>query len=406
MKTVELLAPAGNLEKLKTALHYGADAVYLGGRLCHLRAGSGNFSDEELSGAIAWAHARGKKVYITLNTIPHNGELDQLPAYVRFLESVGADGVIVADLGVFAVVREESGLPISVSTQASNTNWRSVRAWRDMGASRVVLAREMTLDEIKEIRDRVPDMELEVFVHGAMCMAVSGRCVLSNHLTGRDANRGDCAQSCRWRYAVVEEKRPGQYMPVIEDERGSYIFSAKDLCAVEFLDRILDAGVDSLKIEGRMKGIYYVGNCVKVYREAIDRWKAGKFAPDPRWLEELAATSNRLFSPGFYFGRPGKEGQNDEETQSYFQTKLFVAKVEKKLPDGRYLLAIRNRVVSGQELEVVSPRGENRTFTLPAMTLVAADGDTVTEAANPNSFVKIACEVVLEEWDMLRRKLK
>ncbi|MFA6878404.1 MAG: peptidase U32 family protein, partial [Fusobacterium sp.] len=218
MKKVELLAPAGNYEKMEMAFHYGADAVFLGGKIFNLRAGSHNFSNEELEETAKYAHNLGKKVYVALNIIPHNEDLDVLPEYVRFLDKIGVDGVIVADLGVFQIVKENSSIPISVSTQASNTNWRSVKIWKDMGAKRVVLAREISLENIKEIRAKVPDIELEVFVHGAMCMSISGRCLLSNYLTGRDANRGDCAQPCRWRYSLMEEKRPGQYMPVFEDE--------------------------------------------------------------------------------------------------------------------------------------------------------------------------------------------
>mgnify|MGYP003623613671 FL=1 len=224
MKKAELLAPVGNMEKFKMAIHYGADAVFLGGKMFNLRAGSSNFSDEELEEAVTYAHNLGKKVYVTLNIIPHNDELDLLPDYVKFLEKIGIDGVIVADLGVFQIVKENTDLCISVSTQASNTNWRSVQMWRNLGAKRVVLAREISLDNIAEIRAKVPDIELEVFIHGAMCMSISGRCLLSNYMTGRDANRGDCAQSCRWKYSLVEETRPGEYMPLFEDAHGTYLY--------------------------------------------------------------------------------------------------------------------------------------------------------------------------------------
>lgn len=302
MKKVELLAPVGNMEKFKMAIHYGADAVFLGGKMFNLRAGSSNFSDEELEEAVTYAHDLGKKVYVTLNIIPHNDELDLLPDYVKFLEKIGIDGVIVADLGVFQIVKENTNLRISVSTQASNTNWRSVQMWRDLGAKRVVLAREISLDNIAEIRAKVPDIELEVFIHGAMCMSISGRCLLSNYMTGRDANRGDCAQSCRWKYSLVEETRPGEYMPVFEDDHGTYIFNSKDLCTIEFIDKILDIGVDSLKIEGRMKGIYYVANCVKVYRDAIDSYYSGNYKFNPKWLEELESVSHRSYTDGFYMG--------------------------------------------------------------------------------------------------------
>ncbi len=277
MKKVELLAPAGNMEKLQMAFHYGADAVFLGGKMFNLRAGSTNFEDDELREAVTYAHGLGKRVYVTLNIIAHNNELELLGDYVKILEEIGVDGVIVADLGVFQVVKENSNLPISVSTQASNTNWRSVKMWKELGAKRVVLAREISLEDLAEIRFKVPDIEIEVFIHGAMCIAISGRCLLSNYMTGRDANRGDCAQACRWKYKLVEEKRPDEEFPIYQDEHGTHIFNSKDLCSIEIIDKILDIGVDSLKIEGRMKGIYYVANAVKTYREALDSYYSGNY---------------------------------------------------------------------------------------------------------------------------------
>ncbi|AYV92746.1 protease [Fusobacterium necrophorum subsp. funduliforme] len=406
VKKAELLAPAGNVEKLKTAIHYGADAVFLGGKMFNLRAGSNNFSDEELEECVQYAHERGKRVYVTLNIIPHNEELEQLPDYVKFLEKIGVDAVIVADLGVFQVVKENSNLAISVSTQASNTNWRSVKMWKDMGAKRVVLAREISLDNILEIRQKVPDIELEVFVHGAMCMSVSGRCLLSNYMTGRDANRGDCAQSCRWKYSVVEETRPGEYMPVYEDERGTYIFSSKDLCTIEFIDKILELGVDSLKIEGRMKGIFYVANVVKVYRDALDSFYSGNYKYNPQWKEELEATSNRSYTDGFYKGNPGTNGQNYNNRNSYSQTHQLVAKVEEKISEWEYILAIRNRLFVGETLEIISPGISVRDFVMPEMLLWnkgREEGEV--KQANPNSFVKIITDIPLSEMDMLRKKL-
>ena len=298
MKRAELLAPAGNMEKLKMAFHYGADAVFLGGKMFNLRAGSTNFSDEELQEAVDYAHARNKRVYVTLNIIAHNKELEILPEYVKTLEKIGVDAVIVADMGVFQVVKENSNLPISVSTQASNTNWRSVKMWKELGAKRVVMAREVSLEELAEIRIKVPDIEIEAFVHGAMCIAISGRCLLSNYMTGRDANRGDCAQACRWKYKLVEEKRPDEYFPIYEDEHGTHIFNSKDLCSIEFIDKVLDAGIDSLKIEGRMKGIYYVANAVKTYREALDSYYSGDYKYNPEWLTELQTISHRLYTEG------------------------------------------------------------------------------------------------------------
>lgn len=403
MKKVELLAPAGNYEKMEMAFHYGADAVFLGGKIFNLRAGSHNFSNEELEETAKYAHNLGKKVYVALNIIPHNEDLDVLPEYVRFLDKIGVDGVIVADLGVFQIVKENSSIPISVSTQASNTNWRSVKIWKDMGAKRVVLAREISLENIKEIRAKVPDIELEVFVHGAMCMSISGRCLLSNYLTGRDANRGDCAQPCRWRYSLMEEKRPGQYMPVFEDEHGTFIFSSKDLCTIDIIDQILDAGVDSLKIEGRMKGIYYVANAVKAYREAIDKYNAGEYVFDENWLKELESTSHRLYTKGFYFGNPGVDGQNYNDRNSYSQTHQLVAKVIEKVSSDEYLLAIRNRVETGEVLEVVTPNTKAIEFTLPKMILIDKRGhESETLFANPNSTVRIKTNIKMEVLDMIR----
>ena len=403
MRRAELLAPAGNMEKLKMAFHYGADAVFLGGKMFNLRAGSHNFSDIELEEAINYAHNMGKKIYVTLNIIPHNEELETLPEYVRFLEKIKVDGVIVADLGVFQVVKENSEIPISISTQASNTNWRSVKMWKDMGAKRVVLAREISIENIAEIRAKVPDIEIEVFVHGAMCMSISGRCLLSNYMTGRDANRGDCAQSCRWKYSIVEETRPGEYMPVYEDEGGTYIFNSKDLCTIEFIDKLLDLGVNSLKIEGRMKGIYYVSNVVKVYSEAVDSYYKGNYKFNEEWLKELETVSHRLYTPGFYFGRPNGEAHNYNDRNSYSQSHQLVAKVEEKISENEYLLAVRNRIESGQELELITPKGDPKKIILPKMILVKNRHEEEVEAANPNSFVKIKIDQPMEEMDMIRR---
>lgn len=402
MKKVELLAPAGNMEKFKMALHYGADAVFLGGKMFNLRAGSNNFSDEELKEAVQYAHNMNRKVYVTLNIIPHNEELEELPSYVKFLENINVDGVIVADLGVFQIVKENSNLNISVSTQASNTNWRSVKMWKDMGAKRVVLAREISLENIKQIREKVPDIELEVFVHGAMCMSISGRCLLSNYMTSRDANRGDCAQSCRWKYSLVEETRPGEYMPIYEDERGTYIFNSKDLCTIDMLDKILDVGVDSLKIEGRMKGIYYVSNAVKVYRDAVDSYYSGKFEVNPKWIEELESVSNRSYTTGFYNEKAGVESMNYNNRNSYSQTHKLVAKVEKKLSDNEYLIGIRNKLHVGDMVQIVSPGIDVRDFIFPEMTLIDHGREEVVGEANPNSYVKIKTDVKLNELDMMR----
>ena len=287
MKKPELLAPAGNLEKMKMAILYGADAVYLGGKAFGLRAFGGNFTRDELREAMAFAHGRGRKVYVTVNIFPHNDDLDGLPDYLRFLQEIHADGVLVADLGVFQIAREAAPkLPLHVSTQANNTNWCTVQAWQQMGASRVVLARELSLREVREIRQRT-DVELEMFVHGAMCISYSGRCLLSNYFTGRDSNRGSCTQCCRWKYALVEETRPGKYFPIEEDERGTYIMNSKDLCLLPHLDEIIASGVDSLKIEGRMKSVHYAASVTHAYREAIDSYvkNAQNFTIRQEWKD-------------------------------------------------------------------------------------------------------------------------
>lgn len=403
MKRAELLAPAGNMEKLKMAFHYGADAVFLGGKMFNLRAGSTNFSDEELQEAVDYAHARDKRVYVTLNIIAHNKELEILPEYVKTLEKIGVDGVIVADMGVFQVVKENSNLPISVSTQASNTNWRSVKMWKDMGAKRVVMAREISLEELAEIRIKVPDIEIEAFVHGAMCIAISGRCLLSNYMTGRDANRGDCAQACRWKYKLVEEKRPDEYFPIYEDEHGTHIFNSKDLCSIEFIDKILEIGIDSLKIEGRMKGIYYVANAVKTYREALDSYYSGNYQYNPEWLTELQTISHRLYTEGFYEGRPDEKGQNYSDRNSYSQSHKLVAKVIGHETDGATILEIRNRLAITDEIELIKPVGAPKKINIEKFIMLKTGEEL--EVVNTNAIVKVYLDENLDEMDMFRMKL-
>ena len=408
MKKVELLAPVGNMEKFKMAIHYGADAVFLGGKMFNLRAGSSNFSDEELEEAVTYAHDLGKKVYVTLNIIPHNDELDLLPDYVKFLEKIGIDGVIVADLGVFQIVKENTNLRISVSTQASNTNWRSVQMWRDLGAKRVVLAREISLDNIAEIRAKVPDIELEVFIHGAMCMSISGRCLLSNYMTGRDANRGDCAQSCRWKYSLVEETRPGEYMPVFEDDHGTYIFNSKDLCTIEFIDKILDIGVDSLKIEGRMKTPFYVGTVVKAYRQAIDDCLKDRALYESKkeyYLEEVSKASHREYTTGFYYRKP--DGNEQVYTNnSYIRDYDFIGMVEEDYDEstGCAVVMQRNKFEVGDEIEVMPAKGESWKMTVTKMW--NEDGEEVMSAPHPQQLLKVKFDKPVKKHDMLRKAVK
>ncbi len=402
MKKTELLLPAGNMEKLKVVLHYGADAVYLGGNLFNLRALADNFSKEKLEEAVKYTHSLGKKVYVTLNIIPHNKELELMPEYVKFLEKIKVDGVIVADLGVFRIVKQNTNLNISISTQANNTNWQSVQMWKELGAKRVILARELSLQEIKEIREKVPDIELEAFIHGAMCMAISGRCLLSNYMTGRDANRGTCAQPCRWNYSLMEEKRPGEFFPVFEDENGTHIFNSKDLCAINFINEVLDIGLDSVKIEGRMKGIYYAAVVGKVYREAIDNYYSGNHRYNPKWLEELETTSHRKFTSGFYYGGKGEGMQNYDERNSYSQSHILVAKVLEKVGENEYILGIRNKLKSGEKVEVLNAKNKIVEFEFPEM--IDQKNQEIINEANPNTTVEIKIETNLESLDLIRKR--
>jgi putative protease len=306
MKIPELLAPAGSPEKLRVALAYGADAVYFAGRNYGLRAFADNFSDEEIAAAIAETHRAGRRAYVTVNIFPHNDDLGALPAYLAFLRDCGADAAIVSDPGVFRLARKTAPeLPIHISTQANTVNWAAALFWEELGVRRVVLAREVSLADIRIIRAKT-GLELEAFVHGAMCVSYSGRCLLSNYLTGRDANRGECAQACRWRWHVVEETRPGQYFPVSEDRRGTYVFNSKDLCLLPHIPDLVGSGLDSLKIEGRMKSVHYVATVVKVYREALDAYAANPedFAVRKEWLAEFEKISHRPYTAGFAFARP------------------------------------------------------------------------------------------------------
>lgn len=352
--------------------------------------------------AVRFAHERGRKVYVTLNIIPMQSDMERLPAAVRRLAEAQVDAVIVADLGVLDVVREHSELPVHVSTQASNTNWRSVRAWHRLGASRVILARELPLDDIRAIKDAVPEVELEAFVHGAMCVSMSGRCLLSAVMTGRDGNRGTCTHPCRWKYALVEEKRPGEYFPIVEDERGTYIMNSRDLCAVEFLDRLVAAGVDSLKIEGRIKGAYYAAVVTKIYREALDSLLAGRFAVAPHWVAELASVSNRGFTPGFYLA-PQHLPQQRTDSSEYLRTHAFVGKVTECVGD-EVVVAVRNRFDPRLRTEVISPHG-------PIAAVEFSDFRTAEEGtplalAHANFVVRARASRPLQAGDLLRQPME
>ena len=405
MKKPELLAPAGNMEKLKMALLYGADAVYLGGKAFGLRAFGGNFTNEELQEAVDFAHKLGKKIYVTVNIFPHNSDIAKLPAYLTFLNEIKVDAILVADLGVFTLAKEYApDVELHISTQANNTNWAAVNAWAELGASRVVLAREMSLEEIKEIREKC-SVELEMFVHGAMCISYSGRCLMSNYLTGRDANRGSCAQPCRWNYALVEEKRPGQYFPVLEDERGTYIFNSKDMCLLPYLQDVIARGVDSLKIEGRMKSVHYAASVVKAYREAIDSYFAApeQFEVKKEWVEELDKVSHRAYTTGFYYGRPTEKDQI-YGTSSYTQTSDFVGLVlDYDEKTGFATVEQRNNMKVGQEIEIFQPHLAGYRQILQEM--YNDEGEAIQVAPHPQQIVKIRMDKPVEPYGILRRDI-
>lgn len=405
MKKLELLAPAGNMEKLKMALLYGADAVYLGGKAFGLRAFGGNFTNEELQEAVNFAHKLGKKIYVTVNIFPHNSDIAKLPAYLTFLNEIKVDAILVADLGVFTLAKEYApDVELHISTQANNTNWAAVNAWAELGASRVVLAREMSLEEIKEIREKC-SVELEMFVHGAMCISYSGRCLMSNYLTGRDANRGSCAQPCRWNYALVEEKRPGQYFPVLEDERGTYIFNSKDMCLLPYLPDVIASGVDSLKIEGRMKSVHYAASVVKAYREAIDSYFAApeQFEVKKEWVEELDKVSHRAYTTGFYYGRPTEKDQI-YGTSSYTQTSDFVGLVlDYDEKTGFATVEQRNNMKVGQEIEIFQPHLAGYRQILQEM--YNDEGEAIQVAPHPQQIVKIRLDRPVEPYGILRRDI-
>lgn len=402
-KKPELLAPAGNMEKMKMALLYGADAVYLGGQMFGLRAFGGNFTQEELKEAVDFAHALQKKVYVTVNIFPHNSDIDKLPDYLRYLASIKVDAILVADLGVFSMAQKlVPELSIHISTQANSTNWAAVNAWQELGAERVVLAREMSLKEIREIRAKCP-AELEMFIHGAMCISYSGRCLLSNYFTGRDSNRGSCAQPCRWKYALVEETRPGQYFPVMEDDRGSYIFNSKDMCLMPNLAEVIESGIDSLKIEGRMKSVHYAASVTKAYRMAIDSYFADpeRFSVKDEWLEELDKVSHRAYTTGFYYGNPTDKDQI-YGTSSYQQSSDFVGLVlDYDETTGWATVEQRNNMKVGQEIEIFQPKLDGYRQILAEM--VDDTGVSIDVAPHPQQIVKIKMQQRVEPYAILRR---
>lgn len=359
MKKPELLAPGGSLEKLKIAIMYGADAVYIGGEAFSLRVAAENFSVEDMKEGIEFAHERGKKVYLTANILPHNKDIDEFKEYVKEIRPLGFDAVLIADLGMFDIMREYAPeIPIHISTQANNINYKSAGMWHKLGAKRVVLAREMSFDEIKEIRERTPkDLELEAFVHGAMCVSYSGRCLLSNYMTERDANQGACSHPCRWNYSLVEQTRPGEYMDVYENERGTFIFNSKDLCMIRYIPELVKSGISSFKIEGRVKTSYYTATIIKAYREEIDRYfkDPENYVFDEAQFEELCKISHRPYSTGFYLGKPTSNEQVYTDS-SYIRNYDLIGMVEGyDEKTGIAEISQRNRFFAGDEIEIMTP---------------------------------------------------
>jgi len=406
MNMIELLAPAGDLEKLIIAVDYGADAVYFGGDSFSLRAGADNFSLEEMTQGIAYAHARGVKCYLAVNIFPHNEDIEPLTNYLKSISALNLDGLIVSDPAVVSIAQEIlPNVELHLSTQANMTNYKTAEFWYKTGIRRLVLARELSLSEIAEIRANIPkDMELEGFVHGAMCMAYSGRCLLSNFLIGRDANRGNCAHPCRWKYSLVEEKRPGEYHPIEEDGRGTYILNANDLCMIEYIPQLINAGISSFKIEGRMKSIFYVATVVGAYRKAIDAYykDPANYRFEEKWMDEIHKASHRTFTTGFYLHPPTKEGQNIE-TSNYTREYTFTGLVKDYDPISQIAtVEQRNKMSIGDVIEVFGPGKEPFEQVLTLMT--DEDGVAINTAPHPQQTLKIKMNHEVRLNDMLRKR--
>lgn len=405
MQKPELLAPAGNLEKLKMAVLYGADAVYLSGQFYGLRALANNFTLEEMKEGLEFARERGAKVYVTVNILAHNEEIQGIPSYLKELEEVGVDGIIVSDPGIIRLAKEVApSLNLHLSTQANTTNWSSAKFWEEQGIKRIVLARELSLQEIKEIRQH-SGIELETFVHGAMCISYSGRCLLSNYLAQRDANRGLCAHPCRWKYYLMEETRPGEYYPVVEDKTGTFIFNSKDLCLLEFIPELVKAGVNSFKVEGRMKSVHYAATIIRVYRQAIDAYydNPEQYEVKREWLAEIAKVSHRDYTTGFFHQRPGPEEQN-YSSSSYQRSHDFVGVVQEyDRETGIATIEVRNRIKQGEMLEFVGPN--TSIFTQAIDCLKDQGGQEIQVAPHPHQIVKIKTSYPVQPNDMLRREI-
>ena len=398
--TIELLAPAGDMERLHMAVLYGADSVYLAGTSFGMRSFAGNFSPEELPKAVEFAHAHGVSVHVTVNTMPRNAEAAALPAYLEQLEDAGVDALILADLGAFQIAGKYAPhCARHVSTQQSIGNYACANAWHDLGAQRVVLARELSLDEIAEIRAKTPkSLEIETFGHGAMCVSYSGRCLLSNYMTGRDSNRGACAQPCRYQYALMEEKRPGEYFPVFEDEKGTYILNSRDMCMIDHLDDLQKAGVDCIKIEGRAKSAYYAAIVTGAYRHCIDSAAQGQ-PLDPVWRDEVEHVSHRVYSTGFYYGSPGQYTENSR----YIREWQVCAIVESCTPEGLATCSLRNKFAQGDTLEAVGP--DLRPFAFEVGEMLDAEGTALTEPKTPQMRFTLRLPKPVPPYSILRHSV-
>lgn len=409
MRKIELLVPASSLEVLKVAVIYGADAVYIGGEAFGLRAKAKNFSMEEMAEGIAFAHSKGVKVYVTANILAHNYDLDGVREYFKELNEMKPDrpdALIISDPGVFQIAKEVCPkIERHVSTQANNTNYGTYLFWKEQGATRVVTARELSLKEIKEIRSRIPeDFEIETFIHGAMCISYSGRCLLSNYFTGRDANKGACTHPCRWKYAVVEECRPGEYLPVYENERGTYIFNSKDLCMIEHIPDLIDAGIDSYKIEGRMKTALYVATVARTYRKAIDDFLTSpeQYEANMAWYQEqITSCTYRQFTTGFFYGKPNEETQI-YDSNTYERGYTYLGLVGPKCENGYYRMEQRNKFSVGETIEIMKPDGRNIEVTVKS--LLDEKGKEMESCPHPMQIFYVDLGVELEEYDILRRR--
>lgn len=405
MKKPELLVPAGSLEVLKIAVVFGADAVYIGGEAFGLRAKARNFSREDMEEGIAFAHAHDVKVYVTANILAHNDDLPGVREYFLELKEIKPDGLIISDPGVFQIAREICPeIEIHISTQANNTNYGTYLFWHSLGASRVVSARELSLKEIKDIRGHIPqELEIETFIHGAMCISYSGRCLLSNYLTGRDANQGACTHPCRWKYSIMEEQRPGEYMPVFENERGTFIFNSKDLCMIEHVPELIEAGIDSFKIEGRMKTALYVATVARTYRRAIDDFMESRETYErnlPWYKSQISNCTYRQFTTGFFFGKPSEEAQI-YDNNTYLKEYTYLGIVE-DFRDGLCEIRQRNKFSVGEMIEVMKPDGEN--VEVSVLKILDEEGNELQSAPHPKQKLFIDLGTTLSQYDILRRK--